>query len=105
MQPTESQQMTKADLIDAITTKLGGSKAEAGRALEAVTEVLQEALTQGEEIKLPGFGVFAVTERAASEGRNPRTGEKIAIPASKVVKFKAGATLKKAVGGEAETAA
>ena len=97
--------MTKADLIDALAAKLGGSKADAGRALEAVTEVLQEALARGEEIKLPGFGVFAVTERAASEGRNPRTGEKIAIPASKVVKFKARATLKKAVGGEAETAA
>ena len=97
--------MTKADLIEAITTKLGGSKADAARALEAVTEALQEALTRGEEIKLPGFGVFAVTKRAASEGRNPRTGEKIAIPAAKVVKFKAGATLKKAVGGEVETAA
>jgi DNA-binding protein HU-beta len=101
----ESLRMTKAELIDTLAAKLGGSKADAGRALDAVTEVLQEALAQGEEIKLPGFGVFAVTERAASEGRNPRTGEKITIPAAKVVKFKAGATLKKAVGGEAENAA
>jgi DNA-binding protein HU-beta len=97
--------MTKADLIEAIAAKLDGSKAEAGRALDAVTEALQEALAQGDEIKLPGFGAFAVTERAATEGRNPRTGEKIAIPASKVVKFKAGAALKKAVGGETEHAA
>jgi DNA-binding protein HU-beta len=97
--------MTKADLIDALAAKLGGSNTDAGRALEAVTAAIQEALAQGEEIKVPGFGTFAVTERAASEGRNPRTGEKIAIPAAKVVKFKVGATLKKAVGTEAETAA
>jgi DNA-binding protein HU-beta len=53
--------MTKADLIEAIAAKLDGSKAEAGRALDAVTEALQEALAQGDEIKLPGFGAFAVT--------------------------------------------
>jgi DNA-binding protein HU-beta len=97
--------MTKADLIEVLSAKLGSSKTDAGRALEAVTAAIQEALAQGEEIKVPGFETFAVTERAASEGRNPRTGEKIAIPAAKIVKFKVGATLKKAVGTEAETAA
>jgi len=97
--------MTKAELMDVLAAKLGGTKAEAGRAVEAVIEALQEALARGDAIKLPGFGTFDVAERAASEGRNPRTGEKIAIPTAKVVKFKAGAALKKAVGGAAQTAA
>jgi DNA-binding protein HU-beta len=97
--------MTKAELMDVLAAKLGGTKAEAGRAVEAVIEALQEALARGDAIKLPGFGTFDVAERAASEGHNPRTGEKIAIPAAKVVKFKAGAALKKAVGGAAQTAA
>jgi len=93
--------MTKAELIEAITAKLGGSKADAGRALDAVTDAIQEALAKGEEIKLPGFGQFSVSERGERAGRNLRTGEAIKIPASKAPKFTPGKGLKDAVSGKA----
>lgn len=91
--------MTKAELIDAIATKLGGSKADAGKALEAVLDSLQDALVKGEMIKLPGFGQFEVTERGERTGRNPQTGAEITIAASKAPKFSAGKALKDAING------
>ena len=94
--------MTKAELIDAIAAKLGGSKADAGKALDAVTEAIQDALVKGEEIKLPGFGQFEVAERGERTGRNPQTGAEIKIAASKAPKFSAGKALKDAVNGKAE---
>src|SRR5688500_19020592 len=97
--------MTEAEVMDVRAAKLGGTTDDDGRAVEAVIEALREALARGDAIKRPGSGSFGVAERAAPQGRNPRTGEKIAIPAAKVVKFKAGAALKKAVGGAAQTAA
>lgn len=91
--------MNKADFVRAIAEKTGSSQAEADRSVEAAITIIAEALARGDEVKLPGFGTFQVAERAATEGRHPRTGEKIAIPASKQPKFKAFAELKRAVSG------
>jgi DNA-binding protein HU-beta len=93
--------MNKADLVHALAEKTGSSQADAGKSVDAV---IAEALAKGDEVKLPGFGTFQVADRAATEGRHPRTGEKIAIPASKQPKFKAGAELKRAVSGNGEAA-
>ncbi len=90
--------MTKAELIAKIQEKAGlESKAAAGKALDALIESITEALSAGESIALVGFGTFKVSERAARTGRNPQTGAEIQIPASKVVKFTVGKTLKEAV--------
>jgi DNA-binding protein HU-beta len=91
--------MNKADFVQAIAQKMESSQADAGRSVDALIAVISETLAKGDEVKLPGFGTFQVADRAATEGRNPRTGEKIAIPASKQPKFKAGAELKRAVAG------
>lgn len=89
--------MNKNDLVTAVATNTGLSKADATKAVDGVFGAITEALKSGDEVRLVGFGTFAVTERAASEGRNPRTGEKIQIAASKQPKFKAGKGLKDAV--------
>ncbi|MDO8608295.1 MAG: HU family DNA-binding protein [Phaeospirillum sp.] len=89
--------MNKNDLVTAVASSAGLSKTDAASAVEGVFQAITAALTSGEEVRLVGFGTFAVSERAASEGRNPRTGEKIAIPASKQPKFKAGKGLKDAI--------
>ena len=73
------------------------SKADAGKAVEAVFDSITNSLKGGTEVRLVGFGTFSVANRRASEGRNPRTGEKIQIPASKQPKFKAGKGLKESV--------
>ena len=91
--------MNKAELVEALAGKLGGSKADATKTLDAVLDLLKDTLAKGEEIKLPGFGSFEVAETAERTGRNPRTGEEIKIPAGKTPKFKAGAELKRAVAG------
>jgi DNA-binding protein HU-beta len=91
--------MNKADFVQAIAVKTGSTQAEAGKSIDAVIAVISEALARGDDVKLPGFGTFQVVDRAATEGRHPRTGEKIAIAASKQPRFKAGAELKRAVGG------
>ncbi len=89
--------MNKTDLIDHVAESAGLSKADAGKAVEAIFDGITAALKSGDEVRLVGFGTFAVSERAASEGRNPRTGEKISIKASKQPKFKAGKGLKDSV--------
>ena len=89
--------MNKNDLISAVADGSGLSKADAGRAVDAVFAAIQDALTGGDEVRIVGFGSFSVAHRAASTGRNPRTGEAIQIAASKQPKFKAGAPLKAAV--------
>lgn len=89
--------MNKHELIDAVATSSGLSKADTTKAVDAVFDAITEALKSGDAVRLVGFGSFAVTERAASEGRNPRTGEKIQIAASKQPKFSAGTSLKEAV--------
>ncbi|MEP3279999.1 MAG: HU family DNA-binding protein [Stappiaceae bacterium] len=89
--------MNKNDLIAAVAEKTGLSKAQAGEAVEASIEAVTETLQSGGEVRIIGFGNFSVSARAATEGRNPRTGETIQIPASKTPKFKAGKALKDAV--------
>ncbi len=89
--------MTKTELIDAIAEKAGLSKADASKALSATLESVTDALKAGEKVALIGFGTFSVSLRAARTGKNPQTGEAIAISASKAAKFKAGQKLKDAV--------
>ena len=91
--------MNKNDLISAVTSTSGTSKADAAKAVDAVCNVITDALSRGEEVRLTGFGSFSVANRSARVGRNPRTGEPINIPASKQPKFKAGKQLKGAVNG------
>lgn len=90
--------MTKAELVDKIQAKAGlPSRTKAEEALDAVLSCLREALVAGETVTFTGFGSFKVNTRAARKGRNPRTKEEIDIPASKVVKFTPGKTLKDAI--------
>ena len=89
--------MNKAELVDAIAEKTELSKKDSEKALKAFTEVVADELAKGGKIQLVGFGTFEVSERAAREGRNPRTGETMSIPASKAPKFKAGKALKDSV--------
>ena len=85
--------MNKNDLVSSVSESAGLSKADAGKAVDAVFDSIKSALSGGTEVRLVGFGTFAVSKRAAREGRNPRTGETIKIPASKQVKFKPGKDL------------
>ena len=86
--------MNKTELVAAVAEQAGLSKKDAEAAVKAFTDVVAEALKAGDKIQLVGFGTFEVSERAAREGRNPRTGETITIEASKTLKFKAGKALK-----------
>lgn len=89
--------VNKSQLIDHIADGADISKASAGRALDATVDAITEALKVGDQVVLVGFGSFVVRERAARNGRNPKTGETIEISASKVPAFKAGKALKDAV--------
>ncbi|HIT53796.1 MAG TPA: HU family DNA-binding protein [Candidatus Fimivicinus intestinavium] len=89
--------MNKTELVNAVAEKADFSKKDAEKAVAAVIESITEALTQGEKIQLVGFGTFEVRERAEKQGRNPRTGEAMTVPASKLPAFKAGKALKDAV--------
>ena len=86
--------MNKNDLIDAIAASGNMTKADATQAVDAVFDAITNALKGGDEVRIAGFGAFVVSQRAASEGRNPRTGEKIKIAASKQAKFKPGRRLR-----------
>jgi DNA-binding protein HU-beta len=86
--------MNKTELVAAIAEKTELSKKDAEKALKAFTDVVAEQLKNGEKVQLVGFGTFEVSERPAREGRNPLTGEKMQIKASKTPKFKAGKALK-----------
>ena len=89
--------MNKGELIEAIAKGASLSKKDAGAALDTILTTIQKTLKKGDKVTLIGFGTFSITKRAARTGINPRTGEKIKIKAKKVVKFKAGAALSKAV--------
>ena len=89
--------MNKNDLISDVSANSGLSKADTAKAVDAVFSSISSALSGGGEVRLVGFGTFSVPNRRASEGRNPRTGDKIQIPASKLPKFRAGKGLKKMV--------
>lgn len=89
--------MNKSELVNAIATSTGLTKAAAGRTLDATTEAITNTLKKGEAVTLVGFGTFKVSQRAARNGRNPRTGKDIQIAARKAPSFSAGKTLKDAV--------
>lgn len=89
--------MNKSELIDAIAESAEMTKADAGRAVDAVVAVITRSLKKGDSVTLVGFGTFEVRKRGARTGRNPRTGEEIKIKASKNPAFKAGKALKDAV--------
>jgi DNA-binding protein HU-beta len=90
---TKTKKMNKAELIEAMANDANLSKADAGRALDAMVGAVTKSLKKGDRVSLVGFGTFSVTKRAARTGRNPQTGKAIQIKAKKVAKFKAGAEL------------
>ena len=85
--------MNKTDLVEKIAAGAGLSKVDAKKALDAAVAAIKDALVAGEKVALVGFGTFSASERAAREGINPATKQKISIAAKKVAKFKAGAEL------------
>ena len=89
--------MNKNDLVAAVSARTGLSRADCTRAVDGLFDTIADALKAGEEVKIVGFGAFSVSQRKASQGRNPRTGEPIQIPATKQPRFKAGKGLKEAV--------
>lgn len=89
--------MNKSELVDAIASSADISKAAAGRALDAAVDAVRAALQKDDTVTLVGFGTFYVGERAARNGRNPRTGKSIRIKAARIPKFRAGKGLKDAV--------
>ena len=86
--------MNKTELVAAVAEQAGLSRKDAEAAVKAFTDVVADALKNGDKIQLVGFGTFEVSERAAREGRNPKTGESMKIEACKTPKFKAGKALK-----------
>ncbi|MCQ6531168.1 HU family DNA-binding protein [Bacillus mycoides] len=89
--------MNKTELITQVAVKTGLKKSQASLALDTLLESIQQALQNGDNVQLIGFGTFEVRERTAREGRNPSTGESLIIPAKKAPAFKAGKQLKEAV--------
>ena len=92
--------MNKQDLVSKVAESADISKQKAASAVDAVIDAIKGSLKTGEDVRLVGFGTFSVSKRAATTGRNPRTGDPIQIPASKQPKFKAGKELKEAVNGK-----
>ena len=91
--------MNKSQLVDAVSADSGLSKADASRAVESVIGTVSKTLKKGDDVSITGFGKFSVVKRAARQGVNPRTGERVQIAASRVPKFSAGSQLKAAVKG------
>jgi DNA-binding protein HU-beta len=96
--PTSKEELvTKSEFVDQVSANSGLSKKDAGVAVDAVLQTIEDTLKRGSEITFSGFGKFHVAQRGAREGRNPSTGERIHIAASRVPRFTAGSALKKAV--------
>lgn len=91
--------MNKTELISAVASQAGLSKAQSGVAVDAFTDAITKALKKGDKVTLVGFGTFSVVHKKAREGRNPKTGKTIKIAAKKVAKFKAGKALADVVKG------
>lgn len=91
--------MNKQALVDQVQTETGGTKAQAERIVNGIFDSITNALSQGEEVSIAGFGSFEAKMRAARTARNPRTGEEVQVPAKRVPKFKAAKALKDAVAG------
>ena len=91
--------MNKSDFVEALAKEGKLKKADAARAVDAFAKVVEDELMRGREIRLVNFGTFYVADRKATEARNPRTGDPIKIPATRVPRFKAGKGLKSSVAG------
>ncbi|VAW17116.1 DNA-binding protein HU-beta [hydrothermal vent metagenome] len=89
--------MNKNDLVGVVAERAELTKAQAGEAVDAVLDAITSTLKSGDDVRLVGFGTFAVTRRKATKGRNPATGAEIDIPASNQAKFKPGKALKEAI--------
>lgn len=89
--------MNKADLVAAVAEETQLTKEKAATVVESVIKQIQDALVEGDEVRLPGFGQFKVTDRKAKTGRNPRTGEPVDVQASRVAKFAPAKGLKEAL--------
>ena len=89
--------MNQADLIAAVAERAGLSKADAGKAVDALVGTITDALRQGEEVRIAGFGTFGISEGGERQGRNPQTGVPTTIAASKAARFTAGKTVKDAL--------
>jgi DNA-binding protein HU-beta len=92
--------MNQTELISAVAEQAGLSKADAGKVLEALIDVVTETLKQGDEVRISNFGTFATSERGERPGRNPQTGEAITIAASKGAKFTPAKAIKTALNGD-----
>lgn len=95
--PAKPKQHTKAEFLKAVSDKTSMTQTDLDKALGGILGQIKNILAKGESIAFLGFGKFEVSERAARDGRNPQTGEKLKIPASKAVKFSSGKDLKEAV--------
>ena len=91
--------MTRLELIERVAEAAGLSKAQAVRVVDLLLDAIAGALGRGEEVRLTGFGSFRVAESAARQGRNPRTGAAVALPARRSARFKAGLALRQALNG------
>ena len=89
--------MNKTELVNAVAEKADFSKKDADKAVAAVLDSITDALAQGDKVQIVGFGTFEVRARAEKQGRNPKTGEAMIVPASNLPAFKAGKGLKEAV--------
>lgn len=89
--------MNKAALVDYVHGQLGGTKVQAENLVEGIITEITKTLKKGEEVSIAGLGIFSVKARAAREARNPKTGETVKVPATKVPKFRAAKALKDAV--------
>lgn len=97
MTNSKGEKMNKSELVEAIASGSGVTKADANRVLDIFMLTVTDALKSGDQVVLPGFGSFSTGNRSARTGRNPQTGQTIQIKASRVAKFKAGKSLKEAV--------
>jgi DNA-binding protein HU-beta len=95
--PQKETRMNKSELIDAIANESGLTKVDATKALDAAINAITGAVAGGDSVALIGFGTFKASARAAREGKNPKTGEKLSIAATTVPKFTPGAKFKEAV--------
>ncbi len=89
--------MNKSQLIEAVASDSGLTKADSARAIDSLIDTVTRSLKKGDEVSITGFGKFSVVKRAARQGVNPRTGERVKIKASKAPKFSPGASLKQAI--------
>jgi DNA-binding protein HU-beta len=97
--PEGAPRMNKNELIQQLSDRASLGKNEAAKAVDSIFEIIAEALKAGDEVRLTGFGVFAVAARAGGKGRNPQTGEEITIKPSKQPRFRAGKQLKDSLNG------